>query len=263
MNRRSLASICSAVAAGSLFVAACSSTAATPAPTLGGLQTPGPTAAPSLAIPSIAIPSIAIPSVAIPSVSIPSIALPSGLPTAIPSFAIPSLAIPSGSFDIPSFEIPSFSFPSEDKDLEARLPNQINGVTLIKYSFKGGDFIESGGASSKDLIDLLTALGKTPNDMSVAFAGDPNGALNVQIGAFKVAGADSNALLAAFVTATKQQSPNDVVTQGNVGGKNVTQITDPADTESGSVYIYSNGDVLFYVASPDATLAGTALQALP
>jgi hypothetical protein len=253
MNRRKLLPAFGSALAAGLFVAACSSSAATSAPTLP--------AVPSIAIPSIAIPSIAIPSIAIPSIAIPSIAIPSfALPSSVPSFALPS--IPTGS-DIPSFELPSFSFPSEDKDLEAKLPSTINGVTLTKYSFKGGDFLEAGASNSQDLLDLLTALGKTPNDLSVAFAGDPAGNLDVQIGAFRVAGADSNALLAGFIASANKETPEEAVSQGNVGGKNVTQITDPTDPTTGTVYVYANGDTLFYVESSDASLAGAALQALP
>jgi hypothetical protein len=255
MNRRHLLPIGSALAAAGIIVTACSSGAASPAVSLPPLG--------SLTVPSIAIPSIAIPSVALPS-NLPSIAIPSvALPSNLPSIAIPSIALPSGSFDIPSFDIPSFSFPSEDKDLEARLPNEINGVTLVKYSFKGATFLESGADNQQDLVDFLSALGKSPNDLSVAFAGDANGDLDLQLGAFRVAGADSNALLSAFVAATQKESPQDTVTQGNVGGKNVTQIVDPDDTESGTIYIYANGDTLFYVSSPDASLAAAGLTALP
>jgi hypothetical protein len=234
MNRRHLLSIGSALTAAGIIVTGCSSSAASPLPSL-----PSP---------------IAVPSIAIPSIAIPSIALPSNLP----SIALPSIALPSG-----SFAIPSFSFPSEDKDLEGRLPSQVNGVTMVKYSWKGSSFLASGADNQQDLVDFLTALGKSPNDLSVAFAGDPNAQLDLQLGAFRVAGADSTALLQAFVVATQKQSPQDTVTQGNVGGKNVTQIVDPTDTQSGTVYIYANGDTLFYVSSPDAALAGTALQAMP
>jgi hypothetical protein len=238
MNRRALLSLGSALAAAGIVVA-CSGSAASPLPSLGV-----PSNAASLALPSIAIPSVALPS-SLPSVAIPSVSLPSG-------------ALPSG-----SFAIPSFSFPSEDKDLEGRLPNQINGVTLVKYSFKGSSFLESGADNQQDLVDFLNTLGKSPNDLSVAFAGDPNGTLDVQLGAFRVAGADSNALLQAFVVATQKQSPQDQVTQQNVGGKQVTQIVDPSDTSTGPIYVYANGDTLFYVSSHDAALAAAALQAMP
>jgi hypothetical protein len=253
MNLRTLRGLGTAVTASALFVVACSGNAATTGP-----STPagaGQSAAPTLALPSLAIPSIAIPSIAIPSIAIPSIAIPT---LAIPSIAIPSIALPSGSFDLPSF-----SFPSEDKDLEARLPNQINGVTLTKYSLKGSTFLESGTSNSQDLIDLLSGLGKSPNDMSVAFASDTSGTIDVQIGAFQIRGADSNALLNGFLAATKKETPEDVIATANVGGKNVTTIVDPTDTESGTVYVYVSGDVLFYVLSPDAAVAGSVLQALP
>lgn len=235
MISRHLWRLASAVAATSVFVVACSGSAATNAP-----SQPAASAAPSLAVPSIVVPSLALPSIALPSVALPSVALPSG-----------------------SFALPSFSFPSEDKDLENRLPSQINGVTLVKYSVKGTTFLASGSSNSQDLIDLLTALGKTPNDLSVAFAGDPSGGLDVQIGAFRVAGADSNALLTAFVAASQKSTPGQVVTQANVGGKNVTNIVDPADTSTSPTYVYGNGDVLFYVLTPDPALAATALQQLP
>src|SRR6185369_12231793 len=102
---------------------------------------------------------------------------------------------------------------------------------------KGSTFLGSGASNSKDLIDLLTSLGKTPDDMSVAFAADPTGDLDLQVGAFKVSGADSNALLAALVAASKSTTPTDQVTLANVGGKNVTQIVDPSDTTTGAIYV--------------------------
>ena len=243
------------VASAALVVAACGSTATTPAPTAGVGQPAGSSPAPTIALPSLALPTIALPTIAVPTIAVPTIALPS---IVIPSFAIPSFALPSG-----SFAIPSFAFPSADKDLESRLPSQLNGVALTRYSFKGATFLGSGSANAQDLIDLLASLGKTPADLSVAFASDTTGALDVQMGAFRVAGADPNGLLAGFIAAARKSTPEDVITQVNAGGKNVTQIVDPADTASGTVYIYVSGDVLFYVLTPDTTLAGAALQVLP
>src|SRR5436190_14738716 len=147
------------------------------------------------------------------------------------SAALPSIPVvlPSGSFALPSgsFVIPSFSFPSEDKELEARLPIAINGVTLTKYSWKGADFFKTGNPSSQNLQNLLTALGKSPADLSIAFASDPTGGLGTTIGAFKVSVADGNALLTGFLNAAKNETPADTFSQTSAGGKNVTQITNP------------------------------------
>jgi hypothetical protein len=200
------------------------------------------------------------------STALPSAGSAQGAP-GLPSFALPSgsFALPSGSFAIPSgsIAIPSFSFPSEDKDLEARLPNAINGVTLTKYSWKGADFFAADNASSQHLQDLLNALGKAPADLSIAFASDPTGRLGVTVGAFKVTGADGNALLAEFLNAARRDAPSVTFTQASVGGRNVTQITDPTDMAKATVYAFTAGDVLFDVQSTDQALAAAALQAIP
>jgi hypothetical protein len=224
MNSRSVLRFGAVIAVGAAFVAACTSAATT---------------APSIAIPS-APASLAIPSIAIPSIAIPSIAIPSG-----------------------SISIPSFSFPSEDKDLEGRLPNVLNGTPLQKISLKGSTFLSGNASNQQDLVDFLTALGKSPNDMSVAFAADPTNNLKVQLGAFKVNGVDSNALLNGYIAAAKQSSPQSTITSGSVGGRNVTEIVDPSGKEAGTAYVYANGDTLFYVLTADPALAATALQALP
>lgn len=258
MNRHFLLPFGAALGAISLVLGACGSSAPTVAPSTG--------AGASIALPSLAVPSVALPSVVLPSDAAAPVAQPSGsVPPAPSASIVESSPLPSDSFALPSgsFALPSFSFPSEDKDLENRLPGEINGVALTKYSFKGTTFLGSGASNSQDLLDLLSSLGKTPDDMSVAFAADPAGDLDVQVGAFKVAGADSNALLAAFVDASQSTTPGTQVSQANVGGKNVTQIVDPSDTTTGAIYVYANGDVLYYVLSPDPALAAATLQALP
>jgi uncharacterized lipoprotein YbaY len=243
MNRRSLLSVGSGLAA-AIALAACSSTSSTAAP--------GASAGVSLAIPSVAVPSLTVPSIALPSglpSSLPSIALPSGLP---------SIVLPSG-----SFAIPSVSFPSEDKDLEGRLPSQLNGVTLTKYSVKGSESFDQNDSASQELSTCLGSVGKTPNDFSAAFAGDLSQKLNIQIAAFRAAGADGGKLLSCLIDASKKDAPDAQITQASVGGKNVTEINDPSNTDQGLTYLYSNGDTIFFVQTPDSGLAGSALQEMP
>ncbi len=235
LSRRGLA--CLVVIGG--LVLACSGSPASPgapASAAGGAPSASTGIFGSLSVPSIAAPSIALPSVP------------------------PSLALPTGRGSI---AIPSFSFPSEDKDLEARLPSAVNGVTLTKYSLKGANFMTTQNPGAKALTDMLSSIGKNPSDVSVAVAADPSGNLGISIGAFRVAGTDSGALLAAFVAATQKETPSDVVTPANVGGENVTQITNPTDTEAGTIDVYASADTLFYVQAKDANLAAAALAALP
>jgi len=230
MTFRPLPRMTAALAALALVVGAC------------GSSTPTPTAAPTAAPASIAVPSPAPASGATAS-------QPAG------SGAVADPSAPQA--------VPSFLLPSEDKDLEARLPSQVNGIPLSKYSFSGTSFLASGSSNAQDLIELLKSLGKTPADMSIAFASDAGGGLDVQIGAFRVAGAATDALLAAFLAATSKETPGSVMTSMNVGGKAVTQIVDPADATSPPVYVYAKGDILYYLLTPDAALAAAALQAMP
>ncbi len=246
MIRRPSSWFAVALAATALVAAACGSSTATPSA--------APTSAPS----SAAVPSAA------------PTAAPSAAPTAAPSAAAtsgPATSQPSGSADSAqpsaSLALPSFQLPSQDKDLEGRLPGEVNGTKMVKYSFTGASFLASGSSNTKDLTDLLSSLGKTPADMSVAFASDASGGLDLQIGAFRVAGAPADALLAAFLATTRKETPESVMAQATVGGKGVTTIVDPADTSSRIVYIYAKDDILFYLLTPDATLAGATLQVMP
>ena len=210
-------------------------------------STPVPTAGPSFT---------AAPSLVPPPGTASAAASGSGVAPSLGSSPIPSGAVPSGS---PA--VPAFSFPSEVKDLEARLPSQVNGVTLVKYSWNGPDFLASG-SDTQDVQELLNQLGKQPTDISVAFAGDPNGDLDVTIGAFRVGGAEANPLLGAFLGSIRKASPEDQFNQLNLGGKNVTQVVEPGD-DAATVYVYASGDTLFYVQSGDQALAAAALEALP
>jgi hypothetical protein len=233
MNRRSLLSVGSGLAAAAIAFAACSSTSSSAAP--------GASAGVSFAIPSLAVPSITVPSIAIPS-------------------ALPSIALPSGG----SFAIPSVSFPSEDKDLESKLPSTLNGVALTKYSVKGSESFDQNDSASQELSTCLGTVGKTPNDFSAAFAGDLSGQLSIQIAAFRAAGADGGKLLSCLVDASKKDAPDAQVTQSSVGGKNVTVVNDPSTAaDQGLVYLYSNGDTIYFVQTTDANLAGSALQEMP
>ncbi|HVA87761.1 MAG TPA: hypothetical protein VNF73_15765, partial [Candidatus Saccharimonadales bacterium] len=199
MTRRSIQSLVAGVAV-TLVVGACSSSAATLTPIPAASQSAAPSAAPASAEPS----------------------------AAITTFAIPSFAFPSGG----SFTIPSFALPSGDKALEARLPDSINGVTLRKFSIAGADFLTNpSSAGASDLNGALAALGKTPADVSVAVATDPSGELGLTLGAFRIAGTDSGALLNAFVSATQKEAPGATVAQTSIGGKNVTQITNPEQSD--------------------------------
>ncbi len=196
------------------------------------------TAAPSAAAPSVA--AAVAPSVA-PSPSAETSAAPAGS------------TAPAASGGLPSFAIPSFN---ADKDLEALLPTTFNGATLQKLSMKGEQFL--GQSSNADFTKALTALGLTTADVSVAFAADPTGKMDVTFAAIRFKGAESGKLLQVFQAASV--APGSVITSVNLGGKDVIKTKD----SSGSIsYFYVRSDVLLGVTAKDDGTAAKGLAVLP
>jgi len=187
-------------------------------------------------------------------------ASPSASTAAVPSVAAPSTeasqaassaAEPSSAAQ--SLAIPSFSLPSEAKDLEALLPDKLCGETATKASVSGASL---GSSAGSEFLAGLAALGKSPTDVSFAFAFAASGC---GAGIFRIAGVDQNALQSAMLTSV--QKSGETYTQSSVGGKTVF-VSDKA-SQSGKQYIYFHGDAVIFAAAPDDTKAAEILQALP
>ena len=162
-----------------------------------------------------------------------------------PASVVPATQAPSSG--LPGF---SFDLPNEDTELEGLLPDEIGGVAVTKVSM-GGDTFMQGGTGSEDMQNMLTALGKTPADLSVAFGSSPSAVVL----AFRVKGVDASKIYEAVV---KAQGTTDVanITDVNVGGKPAKKIVD-SDTST-TTYLYLTGDALLTVSPigemSDATL---------
>jgi hypothetical protein len=155
---------------------------------------------------------------------------------------------------IPSFDLSSFH---GDQDLESLIPKTIGGQTLTVLSMTGDQFLGSD-TSSPELGNALKALGKSPADLGVAFAGSPA----ITIVAFRVKGVPADTLFTAFKNAQTDQYTSENV---SYGGKSVTKIT-PSD---GSIaFIYVKDDAMFVVGASGSTapsddLLNEAFQKLP
>jgi hypothetical protein len=169
-------------------------------------------------------------------------------------------ALPSG---FPSFALPSFN---RDLELEAVLPNELAGVTLQKFSFRGSDVFGDDPSDPDDqqFRALIEALGATPDDYSLAVAGGDVNHNSIQIGVFRVGNVEGSRVLQALVTAGQATEPDTLVEQTTLGGKPVTKVADPADVpEFGPSFLYASGNLVFFVQSPDQNLAEQAIGLLP
>ena len=225
--RRHLFAPLAASAVLAVFVAACGGSA---------------TAAPSAAAPSAAE-SVA------PSVAPSTVPSPSSEASAAPAES----TAPAASGALPSIALPSFN---ADKDLEALLPSTFGGTTLQKFSLKGADFLAQDPTS--DFNKMVTGLGLSATDVSVAAASDAAGKLDVTFAAIRFAGADSGKLLQVFQAAS--QASGELIGSVNLGGKDVIKTKDSSGTFS---YLYVRNDVVLGVTTKDDTTAAKALAVLP
>ncbi len=178
---------------------------------------------------------------------------PTASPTATPT---PTAAASSSRSGAPASSIDL----NQAKDLESLLPDQVKGQKLQKISLKGSQFLGTD-SSNKEFLAMLTALGKTPNDVSVAVAS--GSAPAISLGAFRIAGADGNRILDEFKKAAEKNGTTVTFSAANIGGKDVQTWTDPKQSAQGPQYTYTKGDILFLVQSKDQAAAAEALSKLP
>ncbi len=183
------------------------------------------------------------------SAAAPSAAATAAAPSAAaPSAAAPSEAAPSQA--AASEAIPSFAFPSDDKELEAVIPDKICGVTAQKLSLKGKD----ATGENEMWPAILQALGKSLSDVSAAAAFTTKPGCSVTI--IKVNGADEGKL--KELLQSEAVKAGITYTKVSVGGKDV-YTSNPAKFG----YSWIKGDGAIIITADSAKHAEELISALP
>jgi hypothetical protein len=166
--------------------------------------------------------------------------------TAPPTQAAPSQGLPGLSFAIPSF--------TSDAELDAMFPKEIGGEPIHPVSMSGANFLSSGFAGAQ-IGPALQQLGKSPSDMSVAFAGT----MDVTVVAFRIKGLPGEQFLNAYAAAAGNGAG---VTDASFGGKSVKKVS---PSGAPAVYVYVHGDVIWTVGgnNPTDALVNEAFSKLP
>lgn|GEM_PF-1929047 len=207
------------------------------------------------------------------SVDVPT-ALMSIAETGLPRLA--SIALPPE----PTIE-PEPSF-FGDAELTAMIPTEIGGYPVDVQTLSGADILAQTDPSDVDAVDQLQALadqlagiGKTINDLSLAFASFPTEDSFGDITAVRLKGADiasvTNDLLPLLLTdiLDPQQTPaviagKDViiVTDGPLPTGSPDPSADPFAIGADRAYVYPNGEVLWFVTVTEPELT-EVFQKLP
>lgn len=194
-----------------------------------------------------------------PAFPTPSTGAPT--PTLAPSASPSVAASPAGPSESPEPSVDSHAVP----ELEALLPVKVGDVALERLSLTGPDFYSTGTDETRGRLDeMLTNLGKTVSDLSVADAGDPTGIAVLEVGAFRVAGADSTQLLAEWVASNQAAGAGRIqVSNVTLDGRALTKLVDTGRPIGGTIHAFVKGDVIFLVDADDQALLSSALAQLP
>ena len=146
-------------------------------------------------------------------------------------------------------------------ELEALLPNALQGTPLNILSLDGSGVFTPGDAWSTAMTLFLTNGGKAPTDLHFAQAYDPNQTYDGSVGVYSVAGVEGAALRDAIVKAWNSDYPDLKVSQLLLDGKEVTRADFGTDTITS--YYYVRDGVVYDIETTDEKIATAALAALP
>jgi hypothetical protein len=146
-------------------------------------------------------------------------------------------------------------------DLEDLIPDKVGDLTVTKQSVQTAEFLTAPG-SDPGAVAFVEELGISASDISIATGSASNADFSKFLFCFviRAQGVDSGRLVSAFQTATAASDSSPIQwSSATIGGKSVQTGGD----DLGQNYIYAKSDVLFWVASTDATLAEQFISQLP
>jgi hypothetical protein len=153
-----------------------------------------------------------------------------------------------------------------DPELEATLPEEAAGIIFLQSgSASGPDFVAGGEDEiGAQFLAFVEELGADIEDVSVAFAfgADADVGNTATVFAFRVDGAATDELIAAFQAGAPENAAPLEWRAQTVGGK-PAQVAEPTDEFPTPVALYATGDTLYIVTSTSAEAFEQILEQLP
>ena len=160
--------------------------------------------------------------------------------------------------DDPGVEPSSSPFAPE---LQAMLPTSLGGTPLTFDSRPASEYFAEGDPTGRAVAASLRKLGKTPADLQIVQGFDDSGATQDAIVAFRLPGADLEALR-SIVLKTWLGSGNEGVTQSTVtiDGKTFTKI-DYGDAKSNE-WVYAKTDYVVVIDTSNQAIVAEVAKTL-
>jgi hypothetical protein len=170
--------------------------------------------------------------------------------------------VPVESFDpeaTDDTDVPPVADTHDAPELESLLPTTLSGANLVAQSFDGDGYLIDDPWSAAMTASLIAAC-KTPADLHVAQAYDPDQVIDALVYVFKVDGLEAATVGEALLAAWKGDYPSMTVSQVELGGKQITKGEFGEDVHS---YVYVSGDFVYDIETADESVAEAALAGLP
>ena len=157
-------------------------------------------------------------------------------------------------------EVPPVADTHDAVAMESLLPTTVSGTALQVQSWNG-DGVLADDPWSASMTTFLTASCKVPADLHLAQSYDPNEALDISIGVYKVDGVSVTALRDALIEAWKGDYPDTKASQVTIGGKELTKVDFGPDSPAS--YLWVHDDAVYDIESSDEAIVTAALASLP
>lgn len=152
-------------------------------------------------------------------------------------------------------------FSSEPNELAAILPTEVNGIA-IEYEYASGPDFGDGEEMDDESREFLERVGGDIDRMTSAFGFglDAEAGSFITIIAFRIPGADEEAMLEEFRASIADEESGFEFSEATVAGK---QVVAASSAEQGTTYLYANNDTLFAIGGTTPELAEAALSQIP
>lgn len=190
----------------------------------------------------------------------PEQATPTETATATPTPTPEPTEEPTATAD-PTSDATDDGFGSEPNELADVLPTEVEGIA-IEYEYATGPDFEDGEEMDDDAREFLERVGGDIDQMTSAFGFglDAEAGGFITIIAFRIPGADEQAMLEEFRASIADEESGFEFADETIDGKSVVAAS---SAEQGTTYLYADDDTLFAIGGTTPELAQAALSQIP
>jgi hypothetical protein len=179
--------------------------------------------------------------------------------------AVPSEAqspLPSSSPSAPSSsQAPSGGLPHDAPDLEARIPDSIDGAPLVKGSFGAPTWEQFGLEAAGQVAMIAQELGVDASAVEFAFANDPTASPLYNVFLIRVIGVPPEQVVELYGRLATEEQTGSTLDTVTLGGIEVSHLAAPANPV-GDVWFFAQDDAMVGIQTSDAAAAEMLFQAL-